>query len=171
IPGKAEFSQCTSSPARQARQSPHVTKGCRITRSPTSTLLTAEPISTTVPAFSCPSTYGSRTPLLSAHCPSTMCSSVRHTPAAFTSTSTSKGPSTPGSETSSIVGGLWYSCTRTARIMPPRDGPDTCSQGNTWAHADQEASPTPTAATEPLPRLRPQPLSHGFAAPPLTCIT
>ena len=55
MPGKVLFSQCTSSPARQARHSPQVTSGCRMTVSPTSTLLTSEPISWTQPAFSWPS--------------------------------------------------------------------------------------------------------------------
>ena len=44
--------QCMSSPARQARHSPQVGVGCRMTVSPTATLVTAEPISCTHPAFS-----------------------------------------------------------------------------------------------------------------------
>ena len=57
-PGKYEFSQCMSSPARQARHSPQVACGCRITVSPGWRLLTAEPTSCTQPAFSWPSVYG-----------------------------------------------------------------------------------------------------------------
>ena len=54
-PGNVLLRQCMSSPARQARQSPQVGVGCRITVSPTATLDTAEPTSCTQPAFSCPS--------------------------------------------------------------------------------------------------------------------
>ena len=43
-PGKLEFEQCESCPARQAGHSPHVTRGCMITVSPTLTLETALPI-------------------------------------------------------------------------------------------------------------------------------
>ena len=51
-PGNSLFTQCMSSPARQARHSPQVGVGCRITVSPTATLVTAEPTSCTQPAFS-----------------------------------------------------------------------------------------------------------------------
>ena len=44
--------QCMSWPARQARHSPQVGVGCRMTVSPTCTLVTAEPTSCTQPAFS-----------------------------------------------------------------------------------------------------------------------
>ena len=54
-PGKELSVQCMSSPARQARHRPQVGVGCRITVSPTATLVTAEPISCTQPAFSWPS--------------------------------------------------------------------------------------------------------------------
>ena len=90
-----------SSPARQARHSPHVMNGCTITVSPTSTLVTPEPTSCTQPAFSCPGVYGSSTPDFSAHCPSWMCRSVRHSPAAPMRTTTSSGPLIFGSSTSS----------------------------------------------------------------------
>ena len=53
-PGKVLTAQCMSSPARQAWQSPQVGVGCRITVSPTCTLVTAAPISCTQPAFSWP---------------------------------------------------------------------------------------------------------------------
>jgi len=53
-PGNELFEQCMSCPARQARHSPHVGVGCRMTVSPTATLVTAEPISCTQPAFSWP---------------------------------------------------------------------------------------------------------------------
>ena len=53
------FAQCMSLPARQARHSPQVGVGCRITVSPTATLVTAEPTSCTQPAFSWPIVYGS----------------------------------------------------------------------------------------------------------------
>ena len=56
MPGNELFSQWTSSPARQARHSPQVISGCRITVSPTATFVTAEPISCTQPAFSWPRT-------------------------------------------------------------------------------------------------------------------
>ena len=58
-PGNELLMQCMSLPARQARHSPQVGVGCRITVSPTATLVTAEPISCTQPAFSCPIVYGS----------------------------------------------------------------------------------------------------------------
>src|SRR6516165_3863706 len=58
-PGNAAFSQCMSSPARQAWQNPSVTRGCRITVSPGCTLVTPEPTSCTQPAFSWPRMYGS----------------------------------------------------------------------------------------------------------------
>ena len=61
MPGNWLFSQCMSSPARQARHSPQVISGCRITVSPTATLVTAEPTSCTQPAFSWPIVYGSAT--------------------------------------------------------------------------------------------------------------
>ena len=51
-PGNEPLMQCMSSPARQARHSPQVGVGCRITVSPTATLVTAEPTSCTQPAFS-----------------------------------------------------------------------------------------------------------------------
>ena len=54
-PGKLLSAQCMSSPARQARHSPQVGVGCRITVSPTATLVTAGPTSCTQPAFSWPS--------------------------------------------------------------------------------------------------------------------
>ena len=47
-----------SSPARHARHKPQVISGWQITVSPTSTLVTAEPTSSTHPEFSCPGTYG-----------------------------------------------------------------------------------------------------------------
>ena len=53
-PGNSLFSQCMSSPARQAWHSPSVGVGCRMTVSPTATLVTAEPTSCTQPAFSWP---------------------------------------------------------------------------------------------------------------------
>jgi len=53
-PGKMLSVQCMSWPARQARHSPQVGVGCRITVSPTATLVTAEPTSCTQPAFSWP---------------------------------------------------------------------------------------------------------------------
>ena len=62
-PGKVLFSQCMSSPARQAWHRPHVGVGCRITVSPTATLVTAEPTSLTQPAFSWPRMYGSGVPI------------------------------------------------------------------------------------------------------------
>ena len=43
-----------SSPRRQARHSPHEMNGWTITVSPTSTLVTPEPIEWTQPAFSWP---------------------------------------------------------------------------------------------------------------------
>ena len=58
MPGNALVSQCTSSPDRQARHSPHVISGCTITLSPSRTLVTAEPTASTQPAFSWPIVYG-----------------------------------------------------------------------------------------------------------------
>ncbi len=54
MPGNGLFSQCTSSPERQARHSPQVMSGWTITLSPSATLVTAEPTACTQPAFSCP---------------------------------------------------------------------------------------------------------------------
>ena len=53
-PGNVLLMQCMSSPARQAWHSPQVGVGCRMTVSPTATLVTAEPTSCTQPAFSWP---------------------------------------------------------------------------------------------------------------------
>jgi NAD+-dependent secondary alcohol dehydrogenase Adh1 len=53
-PGNEAFSQCMSSPARQAWHRPSVGVGCRMTVSPTATLVTAEPTWCTQPAFSWP---------------------------------------------------------------------------------------------------------------------
>ena len=94
-----------SSPARQARHSPQVGVGCRITVSPTATLVTAEPTSCTQPAFSWPRMYGSGVPIAASHWPSMMCRSVRHTPAPPIFTITSSGPVMVGSGTSSMTGG------------------------------------------------------------------
>ena len=56
-PGKnASPVHCMSRPARHARHNPHEGCGCRITVSPTRTLVTASPTSWTQPAFSCPIT-------------------------------------------------------------------------------------------------------------------
>ena len=54
MPGNWLFSQCTSSPERQARHRPQVISGCTITLSPSATLVTAEPTACTQPAFSWP---------------------------------------------------------------------------------------------------------------------
>ena len=53
-PGEHALAAMHVSPARQARHSPQVGVGCRITVSPTATFVTAEPTSCTQPAFSCP---------------------------------------------------------------------------------------------------------------------
>src|SRR5215207_8785585 len=119
-PGKELFAQCMSLPARQARHSPQVGVGCRITVSPTATLVTAEPISCTQPAFSCPIVYGSEGPMAASHCPSMMCRSVRQTPAPPIRTTTSNGFLTTGSGTCSILGCWWYPYRRTAFTVPPR---------------------------------------------------
>ena len=92
-PGEACSSlQCMSCPARQARHSPQVGVGCRITVSPTATLVTAEPTSCTQPAFSWPIVYGSVGFIAASHWPWMMCRSVRHTPAPPIFTTTSSGP-------------------------------------------------------------------------------
>jgi hypothetical protein len=57
-PGKATFSQCTSSPSRQGRQTPQVRTGRQMAGCPSSTVSTPSPTSTTVPAFSWPSVSG-----------------------------------------------------------------------------------------------------------------
>jgi hypothetical protein len=67
IPGNWLDSQCTSSPDRQARHSPHVMSGCTITLSPSATFVTAAPTASTQPAFSWPIVYGSCTSDFSAH--------------------------------------------------------------------------------------------------------
>ena len=100
MPGNADCVQWTSSPERQARQSPQVIRGCTMTLSPSATLMTALPTECTQPAFSCPIVYGSATPDFSAHCPSRMCRSVRHTPAPPIFTMTSYGSTTVGAGTS-----------------------------------------------------------------------
>ena len=61
IPGNALDSQCTSSPERHARHSPHVMSGWTMTLSPSATFVTAEPTACTQPAFSWPIVYGSAT--------------------------------------------------------------------------------------------------------------
>ncbi len=107
MPGNWLFSQCTSSPERQARHSPQVISGCTITLSPSTTLVTAEPTACTQPAFSWPIVYGRRTPDFSAHWPSRMCRSVRHTPAPPIFTTTSNGSVASGTGTSVISRGSW----------------------------------------------------------------
>ena len=118
-PGNVLLLQCMSCPARQARHSPQVGVGCRITVSPTATFVTAEPTSCTQPAFSWPIVYGRVGFIRSSHWPRMMCRSVRHTPAPPTLTTTSSGPVTLGSATSSTVGCWLYACNRTAFIGPP----------------------------------------------------
>ena len=54
MPGNEPFSQCMSSPRRQARHSPQVMNGWTMTVSPTSTFVTPAPTSWTQPAFSWP---------------------------------------------------------------------------------------------------------------------
>ena len=54
IPGNDPFTQCMSSPERQAAHSPQVMNGCTMTVSPTSTFVTPDPTSWTQPAFSWP---------------------------------------------------------------------------------------------------------------------
>ncbi len=54
MPGNEPLTQCMSSPRRHGRHSPQEMNGCTITVSPTSTLVTPEPISWTQPAFSWP---------------------------------------------------------------------------------------------------------------------
>ena len=122
MPGNSPLMQCMSSPLRHGRQSPHEMNGWTITVSPTSTLVTPEPISWTQPAFSCPGTYGSTTPDFSAHWPSWMCRSVRQSPAAPILTITSNGPGIFGSSISSTFKASWYLCRRAAfmRRLPPR---------------------------------------------------
>ena len=115
------FSQCMSSPARQAWHSPQVGVGCRMTVSPTATLVTAEPTSCTQPAFSWPRMYGSGVPIAASHWPSMMCRSVRHTPAPPIFTITSSGRVIVGSGTSSMTGAEWNLCSRTAFTEPPSD--------------------------------------------------
>ena len=107
IPGKEPFGQCMSLPDLHGPHSPHEMKGWTITVSPTSTFVTAEPISCTQPAFSWPGVYGSSTPDFSAHCPSWMWRSVRHSPAAPIRTTTSSGPVAFGSSTSSSFSASW----------------------------------------------------------------
>ncbi len=118
-PGNAAFSQCMSSPARQAWHRPSVTRGCRITVSPGCRLVTPEPTSCTQPAFSWPRMYGSGVCIRSSHWPSMMCRSVRQTPAPPIFTITSSGPLIFGSGTSSTTGIWLNSCKRTAFIGPP----------------------------------------------------
>ena len=107
IPGNSPLTQCMSSPLRHGRHSPQAMNGCTITVSPTSTLLTPEPISWIQPAFSCPGTYGSTTWDFSAHWPSWMCRSVRQSPAAPILTITSSGPRIFGSSISSTFSASW----------------------------------------------------------------
>ena len=86
-------SQCTSSPDRQARHSPQVISGCRITLSPSVTLVTAEP-DRVHPAgvLVADRVRQLHLGIFSAHWPSRMCRSVRHTPAPPILTTTSNGP-------------------------------------------------------------------------------
>ncbi len=99
-PGLYARSQCTSSPRRHGRHSPHVTNECAMTVSPTSTDVTAGPTAWTHPAFSCPTMNGSPGDVKS-HIPSSTCRSVRHTPAPPIRTMTSKGDWIVGSGTRS----------------------------------------------------------------------
>ena len=55
-PGKYELEHCMSLPRRHAAQRPQVASGCRITVSPTATLVTPSPTSWIHPAFSWPIT-------------------------------------------------------------------------------------------------------------------
>src|SRR4026208_1211000 len=96
MPGNALASQCTSSPERQARHSPHVLSGGTIPLSPSRPFVPAGPTASTQPAFSWPIVYGSCTFDFSAHWPSRMCRSVRHTPAPPILTITSNGPGRSG---------------------------------------------------------------------------
>src|SRR6266508_397546 len=127
IPGNRPAAQCMSSPPRQARHSPQLTSGCRITPSPGATLLTACPTAWTQPAFSWPRVYVNPTPDRSAHWPSMMCRSVRHSPAPPTRTITSNGSVIVGSATSSTMGRCSYLCRRTvftrARLLGGRGEP------------------------------------------------
>src|SRR6266542_3245535 len=147
IPGNRPAAQCMSSPPRQARHSPQLTSGCRITPSPGATLLTACPTACTQPAFSWPRVYGNPTPDRPAHWPPTMCRSVRHSPAPPTRTITSHGPATVGSGTSSTTGRCSYLCNRTAftrtRLLgwpqpsPPRASDRRAAGGPAVGTADQ----------------------------------
>ena len=58
MPGNEPLTQCMSSPRRHGVHSPQEMNGCTITVSPTSTLVTPEPISWTQPAFSWPGRVG-----------------------------------------------------------------------------------------------------------------
>ena len=102
MPGKVRSTQCMSSPARQARQRPHVITGWTMTASPGLTFRTPGPTSSTHPAFSWPRMYGSSTSTFSFQMPSMMCRSVRQRPAPPIRTMTSVGDWTSGAGTSSI---------------------------------------------------------------------
>lgn len=115
-PGKKALSHCMSRPARQGRHMPQLGCGCRMTVSPTFTLVTPSPTSCTQPAFSCPITYGRSGFWAASQSPLMMCRSVRQTPAPPIFTITSSGPCRVGSGISSIVGSEWYAWTRTAFI-------------------------------------------------------
>src|SRR5215208_4958744 len=122
MPVNSPFSQCMSSPARHARHRPQVMSGWQITVSPTSTLVTAEPTSSTQPEFSCPSTYG-RSVLsgscIGCHWPSMTWMSVRQSPAAPTRTITSSGFSMVGSSISSTLRLSSGCCRRTGATSRP----------------------------------------------------
>ncbi len=89
-----------------------------MTLSPTATLVTAEPISVTVPAFSWPIVYGSRTPLLFCHWPSDVQIGSAHTGALDADDDVVRALQV-GAGTSSSVGCWSYSCTRTAFMSAP----------------------------------------------------
>src|SRR5215218_2569161 len=58
-PGNTLLVQCISSPARQYRHNPQMMWGCKITASPVARFETADPTSSTQPAFSWPRVNGS----------------------------------------------------------------------------------------------------------------
>ena len=86
-------------PVRQSSQRPHPRTNGTVTRSPTTRLATSGPTATTVPAYSCPGTWGSAT----CSCPRQACQSDRQTPVAATATTTPSAGHT-GSSTSATVG-------------------------------------------------------------------
>ena len=120
MPGNEPFSQCMSSPARQARHSPQVMNGCTMTVSPTSTFVTPEPTSWIQPAFSWPGRVGQLDlGLLGPLALLDVQVGAAEPRRADAHDRRRAGRVIFGSSTSSSLSGSWYACRRAAFMPPP----------------------------------------------------